>query len=422
MTKRGFLILLLAISLSSCSTSDVQYILNLPQGQSEGYLFYKGLTKSYSNGSGLSYLVEFIDFDGDRYDLTSHSTQNTFFTLPENELLVVGACKDIGKSLIFKYRYLFGDYSILASFENTFLSVDLLSGGAISISDDQTSFIFEGGNTYSLPGRVLWLGKDYALTVPPHSSSSDYNYNVFTLYERSNGAFQEKGDIQKPTGNWPPIVVNSDALSNECVIKNDDYSSKFYRFNASDFEKGFVEDQTTNYIKTYSGKLNIAYRGLSNGSTTPVDYYETSTYAINDEGLIIHWQNGVEEAISLTKYDESVPEVVYLKEADLLQIKYDYKHIFTYSRKNKELSQSGCLFNVCPMSSRYTLWENDSYRFVVQNHTYKRLGPGDHARESYLLRENKTTGAVERMRELSLGFFVDYCYPYSFDYVDTSAE
>lgn len=195
MTKRGFLTLLVTVLLSSCSTSDVQYVLNLPQGQSEGYLFYKGLTKSYSNGEGLSYLLEFIDYDGDRYDLTSHSTQNTFFTLPENELLVVSACEDISKSLVYKYRYSFGDYSILAFFKTAILSVDLLSGGAVSISDDQTSFVFEWGNAYSLPGRVLWLGKDHALTVPPYSSSSDYNYNAFTLYERSNGAFHEKGGI-----------------------------------------------------------------------------------------------------------------------------------------------------------------------------------------------------------------------------------
>lgn len=116
--------------------------------------------------------------------------------------------------------------------------------------------------------------------------------------------------------------------------------------------------------------------------------------------------------------DKTALKISYLEQANLIHIKYDSKSVFTYNRDTKELTASGCMFNEVPMSSQYTLWENDVYRFIVQNCTYNSLGPG-YSAISFLLRENKSTGVTDRLQKKYVSC-EKYCYPYSFNYIENS--
>lgn len=419
MRKHEFVLASLPLLLASCSPSSYRYANNLTQGASEGYVFYRGFNRYLSDGSDFQHFLESITYEGYTYDLSDSRTTNTFFSVSDGKVLVVSGVSSISRSLIYEYAYRDGSVTVLASVGTSSLRVDLLSGRAISICGSQTSYIYNDGMLYDLPGEALWFGDGFALTrvYMPSSGVSGGSFALI-LYCLVEGTLVEEATIPNPLGNAALIALVSDTLGNECTIRAKGSSTRYYTLDASDYKSGFIESRAKNYIQTYTDELNIYPYGLKDATYEPSCIYETSAFTIQDDGVSIQWQNGSEDFIQLPRHDGTIPEVSFLKQARLVQIKYNSKDVFTYNLETKEVVASGCMFDIVPMSSQYTLWEDDSYRFIVQNDAYERLGPGN-AQTTFLLRKNKKTGAFEKMQRTSLGC-KKYCYLYSFNYVDTS--
>lgn len=416
--KHAFLLALMLSSLSSCQPSGATYADNLAQGVSEGYVFYAGLNRSLSDGSDSRHLLSSIEYDGNTYDLIDGRTTNTFFSTSEDQALVISANSNIGRSLIFEYNYADGSTNILGSIKTPSPNISLLSGGAVLIYGRETSYIYKAGCLLNVPGRVLWLGQDSALVNPVRDALSLNNDNDLKLYKLDNGVFSEEATISSPTEYWSPIALVSSNFSDECIVKKSENSTRYYVLNVNDYQSGFIESDTKNYITAYTARLNVSPYGLSEYSYGATYFYTASTFAMSDKGITIQWKPGDEEFIPLSRNDGKTPEISYLEQADLIHIKYDSKNVFTYNRATKELTSSGCMFNEVPMSSQYTLWENEVYQFTVQNYTYKSLGPGNTA-VSFLLRKDKRTGVIDRMQKKYLSG-MQHCFPFAFSHVEAS--
>lgn len=418
MKKRLFLLALMVSSLSSCQPSGATYADNLAQGVSEGYVFYTGLSRSLSDGSDSRHLLSSIEYDDNTYDLIDDRTTNTFFSTSEDQVLVISADGNMGRSLIFEYNYADGSTNILDSIKTSSPDVSLLSGGAVLIYGRETSYIYKAGSLLNVPGRVLWLGQNSALVSPIGDALSLNNDNDLELYKLDNGVFSEEATISNPTEYRSPIALVSSNFSDECIIKKSENSAQYYVLNVNDYQSGFIESDTKNYITTYTARLNVSPYGLSKYSYGAACFYTASTFTLSDKGITLQWKPGDEEFIPLSRSDDKTPEISYLEQANLIHIKYDSKNVFTYNRVTKELTSSGCMFNEVPMSSQYTLWENGIYQFSAQNYTYKSLGPGNTA-ISFLLRKDKRTGVIDRMQKKYLSG-VQHCFPFAFNHVETS--
>lgn len=418
--KHAFLLALMLSLLSSCQPSGATYADNLPQGVSEGYVFYTGLNRYLSDGSDSRHLLSSIEYEDCIYNITDRRTTNTFLSVSKDQVLVISADSNIGRSLIFEYNYVDGSKTILSSIKTPAPKISFLSGGAVLIFGKETSYIYKTGSLFEIPGRVLWLGKNSVLVAPTRTGlSSNFDFS-FALYSFDGETLSEKAVIPNPTRREAPIALVSDGLSNKCILKENESANQYYELDVDNYSKGFLESETKNYIATYTAELSVSPYGLENIVYEPTCSYETSSFTVSDKGITIQWQFGGEEFISLPRDDKTIPKISYLKQANLIQIKYDSRSVFTYNRETKELISSGCTFDEVPMSSQYTLWENDAYQFIVQNFTYNSLGPG-YSAISFLLRKNKSTGVTDRMQKKYVSCEY-YCYPYSFNCVETKDD
>lgn len=82
MRKRVLLLAFAISSLSSCQPSEATYADNLPQGVSEGYVFYAGLNSFLSDGSDSRHLLSSVEYGGKTYDIAgSLGTKSSSFCL-----------------------------------------------------------------------------------------------------------------------------------------------------------------------------------------------------------------------------------------------------------------------------------------------------------------------------------------------------